>query len=72
MSMLVPLTAYQIRLRPREKALLEKMAEAERRDLRDQAAVLIGLAVEAWAEEQGLLDDTDEPIEFDVEEGVAP
>lgn len=45
------LTPYQIRLRPRERYLLEQLAERERRRPQDQAAVLVADALEAWAAE---------------------
>jgi hypothetical protein len=51
--MSLSLTPYQIRLRPRERALLERMAVLQRRRPQEQAAVLIGEALEAWAAELG-------------------
>ena len=41
--------ALQIRLRPREVALLGLMAERERRRPQEQAAALVGAALEQWA-----------------------
>jgi len=54
MSRTSPLTALQIRLRPREIGLLTLMAERERRRPQDQAAALVGFALEEWAEKTGL------------------
>lgn len=47
------LTPYQIRLRPRERVLLDRMAAMQRRRPQEQAAVLVAAALEEWATEIG-------------------
>lgn len=61
----MPIRSLYIRLSPRELALLEQMADEERRQLQDQAAHLVSLAVHRWAAERELV------APFAAEEGVA-
>jgi len=61
-------TTFQVRLRPREAAVLAKMASDERRRPQDQAAVLIAHACEAWlAEQEALVYDPSEIEELEAE-----
>jgi len=46
-----PLTAFQIRIRPRSAKLLVLMSEQQRRRPQDQAAWLVELALEAWIDD---------------------
>lgn len=43
------LTPYQIRLRPKERERLQRMATLYRRRPQDQASYLVAQAVDAWA-----------------------
>jgi len=68
-----PITAFQIKLRPRAAQLLALMSERHRRRPQEQAAWLIECALEAWHEDvdqHRQQDASPEPIE--EEEWASP
>jgi len=55
----MPIRAVYIKLLPRELALLEAMADEERRLIQDQAAHLVSLAVHRWQAEKAFEESID-------------